>query len=144
MKKTTNIRRFLFGLSMRIMLVLGTVATIVWFLPRSEGRMFHYDEGRPWMYGELIAKFDFPIFKSEEALKAERDSTNRHFQPYYNIDNSVGERQVKRFREHFKGGMPGLPPASPPSLPRSSSSSTTWASWHLSNTPRWSRTATAW
>ncbi len=109
MKKTTNIRRFLFGLSMRIMLVLGTVATIVWFLPRSEGRMFHYDEGRPWMYGELIAKFDFPIFKSEEALKAERDSTNRHFQPYYNIDNSVGERQVKRFREHFKGGMPGLP-----------------------------------
>ena len=48
MKKTTNIRRFLFGLSMRIMLVLGTVATIVWFLPRSEGRMFHYDEGRPW------------------------------------------------------------------------------------------------
>ena len=28
------------------------------------------------MYGQLIAKFDFPIFKTDAALKVEKDSIN--------------------------------------------------------------------
>ena len=36
---------------MRVMLVIVSVILIVWFLPRGEGRLFHYDEGRPWAYG---------------------------------------------------------------------------------------------
>ena len=38
------------------------------FLPRNEGRMFRYDVGKPWMYGSVIAKFDFPIYKTDEAF----------------------------------------------------------------------------
>lgn len=95
----------------RVILVLCTVGIIVWFLPRSEGRLFHYDEGRPWMYGELIAKFDFPIFKTESTLKAERDSVQRKFQPYYRLNSKTGDEQIARFKEHFKNGIPGLPPA---------------------------------
>ena len=42
-------------------LVTVTVAVIVFFLPRNSGPQFRYDVGKPWMYGSLIAKFDFPI-----------------------------------------------------------------------------------
>ena len=58
----------------RIILVLITTAIIIAVLPRTQGKMYHYDEGKPWLYEQLIAKFDFPIFKSEETLKSERDS----------------------------------------------------------------------
>jgi hypothetical protein len=43
----------------KTILVIFTVAIIVWFLPRNEGRQFRYDVGKPWMYGSVIATFDF-------------------------------------------------------------------------------------
>ena len=96
--------------AMKSLLVVFSVILIVTFLPRNEGKMFHYDQGKPWLYGQLIAKFDFPIFKSEEALKNERDSIMRTFNPYFNINPSVEKNKIKQFREAYANGIPGLPP----------------------------------
>ena len=60
------------NLATKTVLVCITVAIIVWFLPRNEGRMYRYDVGKPWMYGSVIAKFDFPIYKTDEAIKHEQ------------------------------------------------------------------------
>ena len=38
------------NLATKTVLVCITVAIIVWFLPRNEGRMYRYDVGKPWMY----------------------------------------------------------------------------------------------
>ena len=46
----------------RFLLVVLSVVLIVWFLPRTSGPQFRYDVGKPWMYGSLIAQFDFPIY----------------------------------------------------------------------------------
>lgn len=94
----------------RIVLVVLTVALIVVLLPRSQGKMFHYDEGKPWMYGQLIAKFDFPIFKSEETLKNERDSIMKSFRPYFNVNPKIEEQKIGQFLKDYKNGIPGLPP----------------------------------
>lgn len=93
----------------RFLLTIATVSIIVWFLPRSEGRMFHYDEGKPWVYGQLIAKFDFPIFKNESTLEVERDSVTRQFQPYYYRNNDVGKKQIARFLQNFGNDSSELP-----------------------------------
>ena len=71
--------------------------------------MYHYDEGKPWMYGQLIAKFDFPIFKSEETIKEERDSIMKTFVPYFNLNENIGRKKVEQFRNDYKNGIPGLP-----------------------------------
>lgn len=94
----------------RIVLVVLTVALIVALLPRSQGKMFHYDEGKPWMYGQLIAKFDFPIFKSEETLKNERDSIMKNFRPYFNVNPKIEEQKIGQFLKDYKNGIPGLTP----------------------------------
>lgn len=94
----------------RIVLVVLTVTLIVALLPRSQGKMFHYDEGKPWMYGQLIAKFDFPIFKSEETLKNERDSIMKNFRPYFNVNPKIEEQKIGQFLKDYKNGIPGLPP----------------------------------
>lgn len=93
----------------RTMLVVLTILLIVWFLPRNEGPHFRYDINKPWMYGSFIAKFDFPIYKTEEAIKAQQDSILKTFQPYYNYDIKIETEQLNKLRNDFKEGFPGLP-----------------------------------
>ena len=97
------------NITTRIVLIIITVLLIVWFMPRNERQRFHYDIGKPWMYGSFIAKFDFPIYKSDEALKKERDSIMKAFQSYYDYDENVEKIQISKLRKDFANGLPGLP-----------------------------------
>lgn len=93
----------------RTLLVLITVLVIVWALPRNESKQFRYDIGKPWMYGSFIAKFDFPIYKTDEAIKEQEDSLLETYQPYYNYDPAVEKKQVSKFLNDYQNGIPGLP-----------------------------------
>ena len=93
----------------RMALVLISVVIIVLFIPRNSGPQFRYDVGKPWMYSSLIAKFDFPIYKTDEAIKQERDSLLRNFEPYFNFKDNMESAQMMRFFEDFTGGLPGMP-----------------------------------
>ena len=97
------------NLATKTVFVCITVAIIVWFLPRNEGRMYRYDVGKPWMYGSVIAKFDFPIYKTDEAIKHEQDSLLKHFQPYYSLNPLIEKKQVERFLHDYEQGINGLP-----------------------------------
>lgn len=97
------------NLATKTVLVCITVAIIVWFLPRNEGRMYRYDVGKPWMYGSVIAKFDFPIYKTDEAIKHEQDSLLKHFQPYYSLNPLIEKKQVERVLHDYEQGINGLP-----------------------------------
>lgn len=92
-----------------IILIVVTVSVIVLFLPRNSGPQFRYDVGKPWMYGSLIAKFDFPIYKTDAAIKAEKDSISSNFEPYYNYDINISKENVDRFKADYAQGIPGLP-----------------------------------
>lgn len=93
----------------RTLLVLITVLLIVWVLPRNESKQFRYDIGKPWMYGSFIAKFDFPIYKTDETIKEQEDSLLETYQPYYNYDPAVEKKQVSKFLADYQNGIPGLP-----------------------------------
>lgn len=93
----------------RTLLVLITVLLIVWALPRNECKQFRYDIGKPWMYGSFIAKFDFPIYKTDETIKEQEDSLLETYQPYYNYDPAVEKKQVSKFLADYQNGIPGLP-----------------------------------
>lgn len=94
----------------RALLVAVTMSIIVWAMPREEGQRFRYDIGKPWMYGSFIAKFDFPIYKTDEAIKAEEDSLMESYQPYFNLKPEVGKERVAQFLSDFHDGIPGLSP----------------------------------
>ena len=61
------------------------------------------------MYGSVIAKFDFPIYKTDEAIKHEQDSLLKHFQPYYSLNPLIEKKQVERFLHDYEQGINGLP-----------------------------------
>lgn len=93
----------------RVGLVLVTVVLIVWFLPRREGSQYVYDVDEPWRYGDMIAQYDFPIYKTEETLAMEKDSVLKLFVPYFDYDKKVEARVMEKFDQDFAGGLPGLP-----------------------------------
>ena len=97
------------NLSIRAAFVLLTTLLIVWFLPRNEGRKFDYEVGEPWHYGTIIAKYDFPVYKSEEALAQERDSLLRQFQPYYDYNSIIEAEEIAKLRQDLRNNNVSLP-----------------------------------
>ena len=96
------------SIASRSLIVVITTAIIVWFLPRNEGHSLHYDIGKPWMYNSFIAKFDFPIYKTDQAVERERDSLLALFQPYYNFDTSIEQRAIDKFNDDFADDSLGI------------------------------------
>ena len=93
----------------RSAIIVVTVALIVWFMPREEGKQFRYGIDKPWTYGPVIAKFDFPIYKTDEVIKHEQDSLLNTLQPYYKYDETIEKEMIEKFLTDFQNGLPGLP-----------------------------------
>lgn len=97
------------NLLMRVWITALTVAIIVWFLPRdSNSKRYNYDVGKPWMYQSFIAQFDFPIYKSKDAIKQEQDSILKELMPYYNYDPTREKKELERFNKDFSSELTGL------------------------------------
>ena len=47
---------------------------IAYFFPREGKFRYQFYEGKPWRYGLLTAPSDFPIYKTDAEVQAERDS----------------------------------------------------------------------
>ena len=92
----------------RAALVIGTVAIIVWLMPRSSEFSFNPEKGRPWIYSDLSAPFDFPIYKSDEAISKERDSLMKLYEPYFIINKEVSGKEIRQFYKDYSNGIPGL------------------------------------
>jgi putative nucleotidyltransferase with HDIG domain len=78
------------------------VTLLILFLFPREGK-FHYSfvEGRPWQYGLLTAPFDFPVYKTDAEVKSEQDTIARNFQPYFQMDVEIANKQTDRFNVDF-------------------------------------------
>lgn len=83
-------------------LFVVTTGAIVYLFPADRRFKYEFDKGSPWLHEDYVAKFDFPIYKSEQALAAERDSILDNFDPYFNYLATTGEEQIQKFREKFR------------------------------------------
>lgn len=89
----------------KVLIFIGTVAVIVYFLPRDGKFNYQFDIDKPWKYGQLMATFDFPIYKSDEVVKHEQDSILAHFQPYYQLDKSVAKEAIQKLKEDYQSRL---------------------------------------
>lgn len=87
--------------------VIVVVLLLVYFLPRETKFGYEYEQGRPWRYNSLIATFDFPVYKTPDEVKAERDSALSQFQPFYTEDVQIAQRQITAFETAWRAGRFG-------------------------------------
>ena len=91
-------------------LITVSVLLIVWAIPRDSRNYFFAEQGKPWKYADFTAPFDFPVYKSEAAINAEKDSLMKDYEPYYKYDKETESRMIRKFRTDFADGIPGLGP----------------------------------
>ena len=90
--------------------LLVSVVTLIYFLPRESKFGYVYELNKPWYYPQLIASYDFVIYKTDDEVKRERDSVVRQFVPYYRVDSLVAEKQIAALRKDFYAGkFRGIP-----------------------------------
>lgn len=75
----------------------------VFMLPRSPRFSYEYKKGEYWMYETLVAEFDFPILKTDEQLKVEKDSIMTAKLPYFDKKQSVKDTAFARLDRVVQG-----------------------------------------
>jgi len=92
-------KNFFKDLFYTILITIGSIAVIVYFLPRGGEFNYQFDLNKPWKYGQLIATFNFPIYKDETVVKKEQDSLRNHFQPYFTFQKAEVDNVMKNIFE---------------------------------------------
>ncbi|MCD8309723.1 MAG: HDIG domain-containing protein [Prevotellaceae bacterium] len=82
-----------------------TVLLIVYFLPRDGRFNYQFDIDKPWKYGQLMATFDFPIYKPDSLVKHEQDSMLATFSPYYRLDRQVEQEALEKLQANYEADL---------------------------------------
>ncbi|MFA6651387.1 MAG: HDIG domain-containing metalloprotein, partial [Bacteroidales bacterium] len=79
------------------LLFVLAAALMVFSLPREGQFKYQYQKGSPWMYENLDATFDFPILKTDEELRLEREKLAENFTPYFVLRPDIEAEQLRAF-----------------------------------------------
>ncbi len=85
-----------------VILYFMVIALLIsWFFPREGKFRYQFSEGKPWRYELLTAPSDFPIYKTDEEIKAERDSISKNFSPYFRLQKDVEQNQIDKLKSDY-------------------------------------------
>lgn len=82
------------SLIQKLLIAIAAMVLIVWFYPHDRSTNFHYEQGRPWNYAQLIAPFDIPIHTDSATVRAMQDSLNQAFRPVFTINKQKADSVV--------------------------------------------------
>lgn len=85
------------------------IALIVQFFPTESKFKYQFEVGKPWSYELITASFDFPIFKSDQQINKERNEILKDFTPYYQLDTTICEVQIKKLFSDWQKKSGKLP-----------------------------------
>ncbi|MCQ2976084.1 MAG: HDIG domain-containing protein [Bacteroidales bacterium] len=81
----------------RILSYLVAASIILYSLPKDGKFKYEYQKGSPWKHENLIAPFDFAIYKSNEELEEEKQTLKNDAKQYYIKDNQIQISKCDKF-----------------------------------------------
>lgn len=100
MNWTKGIARF--WNTIQIALIYLIAILLVYFMFPREGKFrYEYTKNKPWMHENLVAPFDFPIFKTDQQIQREMDSLINNQIFYFLQDSLVGNSMVQAFNRDY-------------------------------------------
>lgn len=99
-------------LTFRVIASLLTVAALlVLAMPRTVKLGYEYKRGQAWKYETLVARFDFPVFKTEEQMLREKENLDNGIIPYYKYSEETVLARMKALEALDFGSFSYLKPA---------------------------------
>lgn len=91
------------------LLYLISILLVFWMYPREGKFQYEYVKNRPWKHENLIAPFDYPIYKEEAQIAREVDSITKNSTPYFYLDTTVYVRIFNEMQSDIDSGGSGFP-----------------------------------
>ncbi len=101
MKKLFDFFRVNDNLIYKIILLITTILIITWLYPNKAQFKYNYQLGKPWLYNDLIAEYDFPIYKKAEDLKKEKEKITNNLKLFFNYDSLLTQKTLEKFKQNF-------------------------------------------
>ena len=87
-----------FWKTIQIVLIYIVSILLVYFMFPREGKFrYEYTKNKPWMHENLVAPFDFPIFKPDQQVQRELDSLQENAHLYFFHDSLIASNMVAGF-----------------------------------------------
>ena len=83
-------------------LFIALVAIIVQLFPKDKQFKYQYEIGKPWSYELMTASYDFPIYKTEKQLDADKKELMENYSPYFQVDENLATQLLNRWRSDWK------------------------------------------
>ncbi len=90
---------------LRMSLYIIACVIVLYAIPKEGKFKYEYQKGSPWKHDNLIAPFDFAIYKSQAEIDAERESVRKDSKPYFNKDNQVQVTYTDKFLTDFNAQL---------------------------------------
>lgn len=86
----------------RIGLFIFICIIIIALMPKEGKFKYQYEVGKPWVYDLMTAPFDFPIYKTDEQLKADKFEMMKNYSPYFQMDRKVFDNILINWKTEWK------------------------------------------
>ncbi len=80
-----------------VSMLVASIAFVVYLYPREAKFKYEFQKGKPWLYEDLVARFDFPILKTQEEISQEKREATSNRTLFFTKLNDVSSENLKTF-----------------------------------------------
>ncbi len=90
------------GNILRITMFILSIVIVVLIFPGTRKFRYEFQKGSPWRHDNLIAPFDFSIYKTDKELLSERDSIKKTIKPYFTHFEETEQKKIIELAARFE------------------------------------------
>lgn len=87
---------------LKVLFFCVAVAFIVFLFPREGKFKYEFQKGKPWQHADLIAPFDFPIYKSDAEIAEEKKVIKSQQKVYFFRNKQIQKQEFERYENNFE------------------------------------------
>lgn len=87
---------------MKVLAFVLAIVIVVLLMPRNVKFKYEYQKMRPWPHESLYAPFNFPIYKSEETVRKEKEEALKNIEPIFVFDALGTENGREKLLKDFE------------------------------------------
>ena len=84
-------------LAYRVIVLIVAISLITYWLPKGGQFNYEYQQGKPWLFEDLFAPFDFAISKSSDELNKEELEVTSKAKLYFDYDVEIKNTVISNF-----------------------------------------------
>lgn len=88
--------------NVKILMMLVSISFIVLVLPKQAKFRFEYEKGKVWNQKDLISPSSFPILKTDQEKKEDREAAIRSITPIYQLDAEIEQQSLEGYKNGFE------------------------------------------